>query len=211
MTVRTTARPLVLLAGLAILVWACGGGTATPGATSPGGSTAAPVTQAPAGTNPGEPSMVLPSFDLPSGDEELEALLPDDIAGETVQKFSMTGDTFMGGAGNPEVAAVLDQFNKTAGDLSVAFGGTEAVALIAYRLKGVEGSEFFNAFLGAAGEDGAVTVTDAAYGGKAVKKVVSSSADIGTVYVYTAGDVMFIVGDEDITEALLNEAFSKIG
>jgi hypothetical protein len=210
MTARSTARPLALLAGLAILIAACGGGTATPGATSPGAPSVAPATAA-ASTSAGEPSMVLPSFDLPSGDEELEALLPDDIAGETVQKFSMTGDTFMGGAGNPEVAAVLAQFNKTASDLSVAFGGTEDVALIAYRLKGVEGSQFFNAFLVAAGEDGAVTVTDAAYGGKAVKKVVSSNPDIGTVHVYTAGDVMFIVGDEDITEALLTEAFSKIG
>lgn len=211
MPARSTARPLALLISFALLVAACGGAAATPGATSRGGLSAAPVTQAPAGTNGSEPSMVLPSFDLPSGDAELEALLPDDIAGETVQKFSMTGDTFMGGAGNSEVAAVLEQFNKEPSDLSVAFGGTDAVALIAYRLKGVEGSQFFNAFLVAAGEDGQVTVTDAAYGGKAVKKVVSPNADIGTVHVYTAGDVMFIVGDEDITDALLTEAFSKIG
>lgn len=200
MTARSSARPLTLLTGLAVLVSACGGG-----------ATAAPATQAPAATSGSEPSMVLPSFDLPSGDAALEDLLPDDIAGETVQKHSMTGDTFMGAAGNAEVQAVLDQFDKTPSDLSVAFGGTDGVALIAYRLKGVDGGQFFNAFLVAAGATGEVTVTDAAYAGKAVKKVVSADSDTGTVYVYTAGDVMYIVGDENITDALLTEAFSKIG
>lgn len=211
MTVRSNARPLALLAGLATLVAACGGATATPGASGPAGATLAPATQAPPPTSGGLPSLGLPSFDLPSGDAALEELLPDDIAGETVQKFSMTGDTFMSGQGSAEIQAVLSQFNKTPADLSVAFGGTAAVALIAYRLKGVDGSQFFNAFIVAAGGDAEVTVTDASYGGKAVKKVVSANADIGTVYVYTAGDVMFIVGDDDITDALLNEAFSKIG
>lgn len=213
MTARPTAPFLAPLVGLTILVAACGGGAATaaPGATTPAGSTAASATQAPAGTSGTEPSIVLPSFDLPSGDAALEELLPDDIAGETVQKFSMTGDTFMGAGPNPEVEAVLSQFNKTPGDLSVAFGGTDAVGLIAYRLKGVDGSQFFNAFLVAAGAGGAVTVTDANYGGKAIRKVVSPNEDIGTVYVYTAGDVMYIVGDEDITDALLTEAFSKLG
>jgi hypothetical protein len=214
-TARATARPLAFLAGVAVLVAACGGGTASPGATSADGSssapaTQAPATQAPAGTNGSEPSMGLPSFDLPSGDEELEDLLPDDIAGEAVTKFSMTGDA-LGGMASPEIQAVLDQFNKTPSDLSVAFGSTNAVALFAYRIKGVEGSQFFNEFLVAAGAEGEVTVTDAAYGGKAVKKVVSANEDIGTVYVHTAGDVMYIVGDDNITDALLNEAFSKIG
>ena len=213
MTARSTARPLLLLAGLAVLVAACGGttATATPGASSPAGTSAPPVTQAPAATGGGEPSMVLPSFDLPSGDAALEELLPDDIAGATVQKFSMTGDTFMGAGDNAEIQAVLEQFDKTPSDLSVAFGGTDAVGLIAYRLKGVDGGQFFNAFLEAAGAAGQVGVTDANYGGKAVKKVVSPVEDIGTVYVYTAGDVMFIVGDDNITDALLNETFSKLG
>lgn len=213
MTALITARPLAFVAGAAFLIAACGGGaaTATPGSTALASETVAPVTQVPGGTGGTEPTFVLPSFDLPSGDEELEELLPDEIVGATVQKFSVTGDTFLGTMGSPEVQDVLDQFDKQPSDLSVAFGGTDAVALIAYRLKGVDGGQFFNAFLVAAGEDGPVGVTDASYGGKAVKKVVSPNPDIGTVYVYTAGDVMFIVGGDDITDALLTEAFSKIG
>lgn len=213
MTARRAARSLTLLAGLAIFATACGGEapTASPGATGSANSTAVPATQGPVGTAGGGPTFALPSFELPSADAALEALLPDDIAGETVGKSSITGVQFLGFMGSPEVEAVLDQFEKSPSDLSVAFGGTTTLTLIAYRLKGVDGSQFFNTFLVAAGEDGEVTVTDAAYGGKSVKKVVSTNTSIGTVYVYTAGDVMFIVGGDDITDALLTEAFSKIG
>jgi hypothetical protein len=210
-TARNMARPLTLLTGLAILVAACGGSaaTATPGApAASNGSSAAPVTAGPVATSGAEPTFVMPS--LPTGDAALEELLPDEIAGETVTKLSMTGDQFMG-TGNAEVEAVLQQFNKTPADLSVAFGGTAALALIAYQLKGVDGAQFFDAFVAASDDEGQVTVTDANYSGKAVKKVVSPDSEIGTVYVYTSGDVMYIVGGAGVTDALLTEAFSKIG
>jgi hypothetical protein len=210
-TARNMARPLTLLTGLAILVAACGGSaaTATPGApAASNGSSAAPVTAGPVATSGAEPTFVMPS--LPTGDAALEELLPDEIAGETVTKLSMTGDQFMG-TGNAEVEAVLQQFNKTPADLSVAFGGTAALALIAYQLKGVDGGQFFDAFVAASDDEGQVTVTDANYSGKAVKKVVSPDSEIGTVYVYTSGDVMYIVGGAGVTDALLTEAFSKIG
>ena len=211
MTTRRMARPLTLLTGLAILVAACGGSTATATPGAPAATDAAsvvPATAGPIATTGAEPTFVMPS--LPSGDADLEGLLPDEIAGQTVTKLSMTGDQFMG-TGNDEVAAVLQQFNKTPADLSVAFGGTAALALIAYRLKGVDGGQFFEAFVAASDEEGQVVVTDANYGGKAVKKAVSPDSEIGTVYVYTSGDVMYIVGGTGVTDALLNEAFSKIG
>lgn len=211
-TARHTARPPALLTALAVVLAACGtAATVTPGVPGASGPTALPATQVPAGTAGIVPTFALPSFALPSADKELEDLLPDDIATETVRKSSMSGDQFMGLLGSAEVEAVLDQFDTSPSDLSVAFGGTSNLTLIAYRLKGVDGSQFFNTFLVAAGEDDEVTVTDGAYGGKAVKKVVSSNAAIGTVYVYTAGDVMFVVGGDNITDALLTEAFSKIG
>jgi hypothetical protein len=53
-------------------------------------------------------------------------------------------------------------------------------------------------------------VSDANVGGKAVKKVVSSDTEIYTVYVYTQGDVMFLVGGDAVPDALLGEAFSKL-
>jgi hypothetical protein len=212
MTARNAARPLTLLAGLAILVAACGGPTATGTPGAPASSApSAPATQAPVATSGTEPTFALPSFDLPSGDAELEGLLPDDLGGETVQKFSMTGDTFMGTQGNPAMQAVLDQYQKSPDDLSVAFGSTAALALFAYRLKGVDGGAFFDAFLAAAGEDAEVAVTNVSIGGKAVRKVVSEDPDVGTLYVYTMDDTMFIAGGDGVSDALLTEAFSKIG
>ena len=161
MTVRRAARPLTLLAGLAILIAACGpSATATPAGSGAAVPTAVPPTQVPIGTTGTVPTFALPSFALPSADKELEDLLPDDIAGEAVRKSSMTGDQFMGFLGSPEVEAVLDQFDKSPSDLSVAFGGTTNLTLIAYRLKGFDGSQFFNTFLAAAGEEGEVAVTD---------------------------------------------------
>jgi hypothetical protein len=213
MTARTSARALALLAGAVLVLAACGpGGTAS---SSPAATTAAVATPAPAETGGGLfPSFDLGSFALPSfnRDVELEGLLPDTIAGKTVQKFSMTGDSYMGtgGTGTEEVDAVLDQAGKTAADLSVAFGGTNAVTLIAYRIKGVPADTFFQAFLAAAQQDGETTVTDAGIGGKSVKKVVSTDSELGTAYVYASGDVLFTVVGAALTDAILQEAFSQL-
>jgi hypothetical protein len=212
MTARTSARALALLTGAVIIVAACGpGGTPT---SSPAATTAAIATPAPDVTDGGLPSFDLGSFAIPSfnSDVELEGLLPDTIAGVAVQKFSMTGDSFMGtgGTGTEELDAILEQAGKTPADLSVAFAGTDAVTLIAYRIKGVPADTFFQAFLTAAQQGGETTLTDASLGGKSVKKVVSTDTDIGTVYVYASGDVLFIVGGEGLTDAILQEAFSAL-
>ncbi len=210
MTARSSARPLTVLLGLAIAVAACGGpaATATPGAPGP---TDLPATVAPIATTGSQPTFVLPSIDLPSGDAELEALLPDELVGDAVQKFSMTGDVFLGTQGNAAVEAVLEKYQKSPSDLSVAFGSTAAMALFAYRLKGVDGGDFFETFLAAAGEDAEVATSDVTYGGKAVTKVVSSIPSTGTLFVHTAGDVMFIVGGDNLSDAQLTEAFMNFG
>lgn len=194
-----------LLGGLAIVLAACGqAGSPAPGAT------ATPGTAAPTAT----PGGGLPTFALPSlsTDPDLEALLPDEIAGQEVQTFSMTGDSFLGtgGSGAEELQALLGGFGKTASDLSVAFGGAGDVGIIAYRVDGVPANLLFQAFLTAAQQESNATVSDVSLGGKAVKRVVSSDGDLGTAYVYASGDVMFIVGGEDTSDALLNETFSKL-
>jgi hypothetical protein len=213
MTARTSARALALLTGAVLVLAACGpGGTAT---SSPAATTATVATPAPDATDPGFfPSFDLGSFAIPSfnSDVELEGLLPDTIAGVTVQKFSMTGDSFMGtgGTGTDELDAILDQAGKTPADLSVAFAGTNAVTLIAYRIKGVPADTFFQAFLTAAQQGGETTLTDASFGGKSVKKLVSTDTDTGTVYVYASGDVLFTVLGAALTDAILQEAFSAL-
>jgi hypothetical protein len=203
---RLTARAGALLAGTLVLA-ACGGGAAT---TAP--TTAAAATQAPAMTLPPLPSG-LGSFAIPSfnQDRELEGLLPDTLGGAPVTKLSMTGDTMLAAGGSPELAAVLQQFNKAPSDLSVAIGGTTSgtgVGLFAYRIKGVDANQFFQTFLTAAqAEDPGMTVTDMTLAGKAVKKVVTSDE---TLYLYASGDVLFAVGGENAPEALLTEALAAL-
>ncbi|HXG27205.1 MAG TPA: hypothetical protein VNL94_10230 [Candidatus Binatia bacterium] len=210
MNPRFQIRLLGLLAAGAVVVTACGGGGATSAPT--GGVTAPPATAA-APSSPAqstdEPTF---SFALPSGfnaDTELEALLPAQLGGQDVFKLSMTGDQFVGAGeqGSDELSNALSQLGKTPQDLSVAFGGTDAVSVFAYRIKGVDATTFFNAFLQTGMSQGA-TITDVTIAGKSVRKVVTAESE--TIYLYTSGQVLFGVGGDDVPDALLNEVFSKL-
>ena len=125
----------------------------------------------------------------------------------------MTGADFLGtGVGGTELQQVLGLLGKTPADLSVAFGGTEDVTVIAYRVKGVPGETILNGLRAAYEQAADVTITDASFGGKSVKKLVPkdpTSTD-GTVYIYTSGDVVYVVGGDNATDAILNETFSKL-
>lgn len=211
MTTRSIARPLALLAGVAIFVAACGGGTAT---QASGASTAtvtqapatqAQVTQAPAATAGAVETFPTASF---HGDVDLEAMVPDEIGGEKITTLSMTGEQFMGaGGGDDEFAAIITGLGKQPKDLSVAFGRTSKISIIAFQVDGVPGSLILDAFKNAS-TDGA-TLTDASFGGKSIEKV--TPADSSAVsYVYAIQDVVFVVTGTALTDALLNEVFSKL-
>lgn len=208
-------RAAATLAGaLAIVLAACGPAASAVPTTGAVG-TGPPATQAPSATGPAQTDPFgLPSFALPSftSDADLEALLPDELGGAPVQKFSMTGDSFLGtgGIGADELDDVLSQFGRTPADLSVAFGNAGSVTILAYRIRDVPAEMFYQGFLAAAQQDAEVTVTDASVGGKSVKRVVSSDSDIGTSYVYARGDVLFVVGGDGVSDALLDETFSKL-
>ncbi|HEX3266138.1 MAG TPA: hypothetical protein VHR16_10765 [Candidatus Limnocylindrales bacterium] len=206
MTARLLPRVLALVAAGATFVAACGGSTAT---TAP---TVAPPTVAP---TVAAASSALPgfSFALPSGfnaDKDLEALLPDSIAGETVTKLSMTGDSFMGiGQGTEDLQKVLDQFGKSPSDLSVAFGGTSKASIVAFRIKGVDGGKIFDAFAAAAGNRDVGSISDVTIAGKPAKKVVDSSGS--TIYLYATGDAIITVTDANsaLTDDLLQQIFQQ--
>jgi hypothetical protein len=206
MTARTVARPLALLAGVAIFVAACGGGTATQAPATQAPVTQAPVTQAPAATSGAVETFPTASF---HGDVDLEAMIPDEIGGEKITTLSMTGEQFMGsGGGSDEFAAIMTGLGKQPKDLSVAFGGTSKISIIAFQVDGVPGSQILEAFKNAS-TDGA-TLSDVTFGGKAVKKVTPADSDDGISYVYTTQDVVFVVTGTALTDALLNEVFSNL-
>jgi hypothetical protein len=194
----------VLLLGAAVLA-ACGGNaSATPTAPTSSASPAPLDTSAPSFDFP-DMSFALPSF---QANPELEAMFPDEIGGLPVQVLSMTGTSFMSGASGTQLAPVLQQLDAAAADLSVAFGGTAQVTVIAFQIEGVSAQQFFAAYTATAqGAEGAA-ITEVTYGGKAVKKVVPVGAD--TVYLYLHGSVTWTVGGTALTDALLNETFSKL-
>jgi hypothetical protein len=207
MTARRTGTGLALLVGAGLLFVACSGAAATTAPTTTatqGTPTEAPSTDA-------APSIGLPgfSFALPSftSDAELEAKFPKDLGGETLQILSMSGSDFMGsGMSGNEIGPILQQLGKSPSDLSVAVGGTMNISVIAFRIRGVPADQFLNAYTSQASQG--ATITDASFGGKSVKKVVASGQDV--VYLYLKDDVIWTVGGSGLTDALLNEAFSKL-
>jgi len=207
---------LGLLAAGAMLIAACNGsGAATTAPTSAAATTApatAATTTAPVPTEVAGSSDALPSFDLSSfhGDQNLESLLPKEIGGAPLTVLSMTGDQFVGqSSGADELGKALTALGKTPADLSVAFGGTSKITVIAFRVKGVPADTLFNAFKTAQTDQ--FTSENLSLGGKNVTKITPTDGTIS--YIYVKDDAMFVVGgpgDTPPTDALLNEAFQKL-
>jgi len=208
MTARRAGTTLALLAGAALLVVACGGSaasTATPPPVTQAPPTQPASSQAAPSEGPGA-SLVLPSF---HANANLEKLIPAQLGGEAVTTQSMSGAQFLG-TPNSEFASVLGGLGKQPSDLSVAFGFTTKASVIAFQINGVPGGTILDAFKNASTAEG--TITDASYGGKAVKKLTPADTSQDASYIYTTQDVVFVVGGTGttLTEALLNEAFSKL-
>lgn len=209
MTHGISAKALSLFAGAIVIVVACGPGATATG--SPGATTAAVVTQAPtqapAATDGGLPTFALPSF---VGDQELEDMLPDEIGGEDLTVLSMTGNEFLAGGGGEEMQAMLTALGKLPADLSVAFGGTMSVSIVAFRVKGVPASQILPALMTAFQEEVNATPAQVSFGSKSVTKFTPTDASEGVSYVYAAGDTVFAVAGMTVTDAVLNEVFSKL-
>ncbi len=203
------ALTLAVIAGASLVLAACGQAatpTSAPGATRAALATQAAATQAPGATQ--GPGL---SFTIPSEDKALEALLPDQIGGQPTQKLSMTGATFLGDGGSStnDFTTILTRLGKSPADLSVAGASTDALQVFAFRVKGVDANQLFQAFVQLASSAQGDVVSDANIGGKAVKKVVT--VDGAVSYIYASGDVLFTVDvSSDTDPALLTEAFSKL-
>ncbi len=180
MTARRTGFALTMAVGTAIAVAACGGTAATSAPTN-GAVSQAPETEVPTTEAPGSSELPGFSFALPSftADTELESMFPKEIGGDTLQVLSMTGSDFLGtGGAGAAIAPALSKLGKTPADLSVAFGGTTKITVIAFRIKGVPADQFLNAYTQTAASG--ASITDASFGGKSVKKVVTANSDTAT-------------------------------
>jgi hypothetical protein len=209
MTRNRAGTGLALLVGATVVIAACGSGGPT---NTPSQAVTPPPTE-PVATGT-VPSFGLPgfSFALPSftSDQELESMFPSEIGGQEVTVLSMSGADFMafGGSSNP-MGPALGQLGKSPSDLSVAIGQTPngSVRIVAFRIAGIQASQFLAAYTGTAGNVQGTTITDARIGGKAAKKVVTPSE---TVYLYLSGDVLWTIGGAALSDATLDEAFTKL-
>jgi hypothetical protein len=208
---------IVGIAGvLALMVAACSSGPAS----SPSAS-ATPITSASQSTAPtvaptasaSESESALPSFELPSNAKDLEALLPDELGGDTLQKFSMTGADFMTqGSDNEEFVDFLDRVGAQPQDISVAFAfaATDAQkGIFAFRVKGADSDQLEEEFQKSFETDTpGITWTSDVISGKQVHTA-TTDADTGEkTFLYVRDDIVFAVIASDDDTAV--EAFSKL-
>jgi hypothetical protein len=201
----------VVLAGV---VAACGGPQASPEAQET--ADASPVAQAtpeatptPEETEEESPTeAALPSFALPDSAPELAALLPDEIAGAQAFKLSMSGEEMLaapeGGEIDPEFVAFLERLGAEPQDVSFAVSagtggdGSSTVGVFAFRVEGADSDQLereFQAVMEAQGE--AVEWSPASVAGKDVLTAPDPDTEGNTMYVYTAGDIIFMVTAPD--------------
>ncbi len=129
---------------------------------------------------------------------ELEALLPDTIAGEQTQKLSMKGETLLsGGVVDSSFTDFLDRLGAKPSDVSVAFATAVQAdsQAFAYRVAGTTPADLLREFQGsvAASQGGSdVTWKTARVGGKQVQQGASPSSD-KTIYLIPHADTIFVV------------------
>ena len=205
--IRRSFFPSIALVAVAATALACGSpaATTTPTTAAP---TAAPATMPAFSLVPGMSFAPGFSFDLPSVDKELEAVLPNDVAGEPISKSSVGGETFLGTPGSEELTAVLQALGKTPADLTAAVGGNTKAFLIAFRIKGVPAGQFLDSFVTAASGEAGVQLTDVTISGKQAKKFTDAAGT--TMYLYLTGDTIVTVSPISLDEAVLNEIFTKL-
>ena len=150
------------------------------------------------------PSVAMPS--LPSGAEDLEALLPDEICGAEAFKVSFGGEQFEQQA-DEEMRAVLDEIGAQPADVSMAVAGgatTESAACNAgiLRIAGANTDELRTAFISASEEQGD-TVEEQQIGDRTVYAV---GSDGETQHIYFVDDtIVFVAAPDAELESLLAE------
>jgi hypothetical protein len=204
------SRASAVLFALVVVAAACSGG-ATPGSNAVPTASSAAVTASPSELATASSPTSLPS--LPAifsnhADPALEALLPAEVSGTALQRYSLTLsavldaggdraaiDAFLQGIGKTEAdgsfAAALDPSNTLTGGISAfKVSGADAAVLLA-AIVSLEASD-----LGAG-----ATTKQAMVGGKSVTVVSVGTGVNDTEWIYGRGDVVFVVHADDETRA----------
>lgn len=192
------SRTLVTAGLTAIILAACGSSSASPSA-----SQAASV--APSESAAESPDIGLPSFSA-GVVAELEALIPDEIGGATMQKFSMRGDQFLtSGQEDETTARFLAELGVSPNDVSIAFGFgfgadlTSGAAMFVFRAEGASEDRLLQVFKDSMDEDRAVPLewTTVTIAGHQVESATDAEADDQAMFLYAKGELLYFVSTTD--------------
>jgi hypothetical protein len=196
----------LIAASLLVIVCACGSSTPTQTLSTPAGASGPPppVTSVPPGTLPSGPPPSAAAGEA-HADISLEALLPDDIDGVVLTKYSVTPDQFVGAGNEEPFATFLVAVGSVRQDvtLAVAMDPTGSVIgqMRALKVAGAQSDDLRAAVLAdKAYADGGVS--SASIGGKDVTVVTMRAAGSEFVdYLYVVDGVVFIVTGADAATA----------
>jgi hypothetical protein len=192
------SRTLVVAGLVAIVLAACGSSSASPSA-----SQAASV--APSESAAESPGIGLPSFSA-GVVAELEALIPDEIGGATMQKFSMRGDQFLAsGQEDPTTARFLEELGVSPNDVSIAFGFgfaadfTSGAAMFVFRAEGASEDRLLQVFKDSMDEDRDIPLewTTVTIAGHEVESATDADADDQAMFLYAKGELLYFVSTTD--------------
>lgn len=197
----------LLLTLLALVLAACSdnsGGSSTSASVSASAAATSPAQSDEASEQPTESSSdgtALPSVDLPNSAPELAELLPDEIGGQQVQKISMSGAELMaeGSGTDPELISFLERVGAQPEDISVAFvfkfsAAGDNAGIAAFRVAGASSDELEREFRASPDSEGeTIDWQEQSVGGKDVLTAPDTNIEGATQYLYTVGDIVFIV------------------
>lgn len=186
----------------------------TPAAAAPTPTAAAPTPAGPTPTAGGPaspPALSPPAFTI-TPDADLEAKLPDEVGGLSLQKRSLRLDQLQGFGGElfPTFAQNLG-VSPTDVSLATALARSEEnefVIAVAIRVPGATPEQLLTALGQAieAEEEDPVELTQGQVGGKQV--FIGRSPDEDETYFYASGDVVFLVSGSPTT--LAEEALAQL-
>jgi hypothetical protein len=197
--------PVLLSAALGALFL---GGCAASAPTTSGGSPAAVTTPPATSAATASSGATAPSGGLPipglNADPALEAQLPSQVRGRTLQKLSFRGSDFLsfaGGADN-DLKNMFERLGTSPQNMTVALALDASDLLgaetFAFKLAGTDANRLLQELINSArAENKDVVIGETTLGGKSVTTITNPSSDEGVIYAYAKGDTVFAVQSKD--------------
>lgn len=192
-------RTLTAAGLLAVAIAACG-----PASQSPSDEpTPSPSEAAPSASESSD--ITLPSFSE-GVVAELEALIPDEIGGVTMQRASMRGDQFLtSGQVDDTTAKFLADLGVAPEDVSMAFGFgfnadfTSGAAMFVFRAEGSSEDRLLAVFKESMDTDRETPLewTTVTVAGHQVESATDATADDQAMFLYAKGDLLFFISTTD--------------